>query len=152
MGEVEEEGVEVDALVLLLECPNWKKTTKNLSRPLRQKLEEAEAKSLNYPLLRNNKKRSHWSYQSWRKNPHQRKVGEKADNQLQPNRISLSKKKMMSWSQRLPEEERNLLVEPEEEAKPPLLPNAQEPPPPEEAAAEKPKSMRNLSHKRNLKR
>jgi hypothetical protein len=89
--EVEEEVAEEDALVLLLEFPNWKMTTKNLSRPLCPYPEEAVAKSLNYPLLSKSKKRSHWSSQCLKKNLHPRKVVEKDDNRLQPKRV-LSKK------------------------------------------------------------
>jgi hypothetical protein len=137
VAEVEEEEVEEDALVLLLGLPSYnrKMKTKNLSRPLCQYPEEAAAKSLNYPLVRYTKKRSHWSSQSWKKNPHQRKVLEEDDNQFQSNRVLSMNNWMKRCSQRLPEEERNPLVAPEEEAKPPSLPSAQEPPPLEEAKA-----------------
>lgn len=133
----EAEEVEEDALVLPLKPPNWKMTTNNLNRPLFPNPEEAVAKNLNYLLLRSSKKRSHWSCQSLKKNLHQRKVVEKDDNQLQPNRFLSKKNWMKRCSQRLPEEERNSLVAQEEEAKPPSLPSAQEPPPLGEAEARK---------------
>ena len=149
--EAEEEEVEEDALVLLLEplLPNQKMITKNLSRPLWPNQEEAVAKNLNYPLLRNSKKRSHWSSQSL-KNPHPRKVVEEDDNQLQSKRVFKKKNWMKRCSQRLLEEERNPLVALEEEAKHPLLPSAQEPPPLGEAKASKSRSSHSpmFSHKR----
>jgi hypothetical protein len=148
--EAEGEEVEEDALVLLLEPPNWKMTTKNLSRPPCRYREEAVAKSLNYPLPRNCKKRSHWSSHSLKKNHHPRKVVEEDDNLLQPKRVLLKKNWMKRSTQRLPEAERNPLVAPEEEAKSLSLPSAQEPPPPGEAEARK--LRRSHSHKLNHKR
>lgn len=152
MAEAEEEEVEEDALVLLLELPNClKMTTKGHNRPLLQSQEEAVAKSLNYPLLKwNSKMRSHWNYQSLKKNLHQRKVVEKEDNQLQPNRILSNLMRMKRCSPRLPEEERRALVEPEEEAKHLLLPNVREPQLPGEVEARKSRKSHSLKH--NMKR
>jgi hypothetical protein len=87
----EAEEVEEDALVLNIEPPNWKMSTKNLSRPLRPFPEEAVAKSLNNLLPKNSQIRSHWSSLSLKKKPQPRKVVEEDDNRLQPKRVLLRK-------------------------------------------------------------